>query len=153
MKKTAIISLLFLSLWVSRFAYAADDVVQVLGEVDQLQATLQEKTPESLKGLFARIDAWRVSQIDVFTAKRDAQDAILNPEGEEKTVTLNEEGNIEIETGLGEAKQNPTAAALFYLFLIVVFIFSVQVLFYAIGILLVLTILKILVGILMRKKE
>lgn len=153
MKKTTIISLLLLSLWVSPRVYAADDVVQVLGEVDQLQTTLQEKTPESLKGLFANLDAWRIEQIEVFTAKRDAQDAILNPEGEEKTVTLNEEGNIEIETGLGEAKQNPTAAALFYLFLIAVFVFSVPALFYALVILLVLTILKVLLGLLMRKKE
>lgn len=133
--------------------FAADDIEQVIGEVDQLQTTIQEKTPESLKGLFAKLEAWRVAKAEVFAVRRDEQDTLLHPQGEEKTVTLNEEGNIEIETGIGEAKEQPKVAAMFYLYLILVFIFSSVYLFYAVFVLLVLTLLKMLLGILMHKKD
>jgi|GEM_PF-4616605 hypothetical protein len=152
--KTFFATFLFATLFLGApSVFAADDIEQVIGEVDQLQNTIAEKTPESLKGTFQKIEAWRVAKAADFTIKRDEQDALLHPEGEEKTVTLNEEGNIEIETGIGEAKEQPKVAAMFYLYLILVFIFSSVYLFYAVLVLLVLSILKVLLGALTHKKE
>ena len=153
MKKFALFLFIFTSVCLSRSVFAADDIDRVLTEVDGIQNTIEEKTPDELKGLFVKINVWRTSLAEKFIQKRDAQDEILHPAGEEKKVTFNEEGNIEIETGIGEAKDNPQAAMLFYVYLILAFIFSTIYLFWSLLVLLILAVVKMLFRAVFQKKE
>lgn len=132
-------------------AIATDDLNDVLGEVNTIQNTISIKTPEGVKNFFSKIETWRIQKIQLFETKRDEYSAILHPYGKENTLSFNEEGNIEIQTGIQEARSYPSTTALLYLFIILIYIFSTVYLFYALMVLILLTVVKIVAGAVFKK--
>ncbi|MBP6911622.1 MAG: hypothetical protein KBB88_00250 [Candidatus Pacebacteria bacterium] len=153
MKKKYILCLCIFSVFCAgSTAFATDDLEHVLGEVNNIQNTISIKTPEGLKNFFGKVEIWRISRIQIFETKRDEQGDILHPYGKENTLSFNEEGNIEIQTGIQEARSYPAATALLYVYIILIYIFSTVYLFYALIVLIVLTILKIVLGSIFQKE-
>lgn len=145
MKKIFSFALLcFVSFAFPHYGFAANEIGSVVDEVNNLQDKVEEHTPEEIKGFFARLDAWRIEQANGYIMLRDRQDDILHPQGDDKTVHFDENGDIVVETGISEAREQPKEAALFYYYLTMAFIFSTVYLFYAVLILLVLSVIRML---------
>ncbi len=122
---------------------------KIFTEIDKGADFVAENTPEGVKTFFGKMftstEVWRIKTGNEFAVKRDEAMNKTSVGDDSNNIFINNEGNIEVETGIGRVLNDPQNYFWIYTYVALVFIFLNIFIFYGLAILVVLFVLKILV--------